>query len=383
MGVVAWGLGVPGVQRGLWCWGRGEPGPTGDVGGGAGRGAGGGVGAREWVGGAGSRGEVQALRRCCPRTSPAPSSTCWSSPRPVARAVTAPHPVCASGRASTSAAEGGAARPRPAQAQFPIKPLFPQGSGVPGRGVGGRGRRGVAAPAQCARGLRGGGGISCRGMSGPGGPGPGGGKLDINRAGVAELEGALSGIGRRRARGIVRKREVRVGGGGPAPLLSGRAWAGGRRGPGPGGREGAAAEAGGDSARRGAGRLGRAAAAGKRVRRCRTKPPPPPRGRPGLRGPAPGQPTAPLARRSWGAGSAGFLRCPQPRPGGAAPQGEGRRWNRGRGRLCRLAVCRARPAGSRGVGQPPGAGRVSGPRGQSSSLAQAGRPGSAVPLCLG
>lgn len=46
------------------------------------------------------------------------------------------------------------------------------------------------------------------GMSGPGpGPGPGGGKLDINRAGVAELEGALSGIGRRRARGIVRKRE--------------------------------------------------------------------------------------------------------------------------------------------------------------------------------
>ncbi|XP_067420738.1 F-box/WD repeat-containing protein 7-like isoform X2 [Emydura macquarii macquarii] len=44
-------------------------------------------------------------------------------------------------------------------------------------------------------------------MSGPGGPGPGGGKLDINRAGVSELEGALSGIGRRRARGIVRKRE--------------------------------------------------------------------------------------------------------------------------------------------------------------------------------
>ncbi|XP_051647103.1 F-box/WD repeat-containing protein 7-like [Manacus candei] len=44
-------------------------------------------------------------------------------------------------------------------------------------------------------------------MSGPGGPGPGGAKLDINRAGVAELEGALSGIGRRRARGIVRKRE--------------------------------------------------------------------------------------------------------------------------------------------------------------------------------
>ncbi|KAM6226049.1 LOW QUALITY PROTEIN: uncharacterized protein LJ264_015962 [Porphyrio hochstetteri] len=44
-------------------------------------------------------------------------------------------------------------------------------------------------------------------MSGPGGPGPGGGKVDINRAGVAELEGALSGIGRRRARGIVRKRE--------------------------------------------------------------------------------------------------------------------------------------------------------------------------------
>lgn len=46
-------------------------------------------------------------------------------------------------------------------------------------------------------------------MSGPGGPGPAGAKLDINRAGVAELEGALSGIGRRRARGIVRKREVR------------------------------------------------------------------------------------------------------------------------------------------------------------------------------
>ncbi|KAK2517570.1 hypothetical protein Q9233_013005 [Columba guinea] len=44
-------------------------------------------------------------------------------------------------------------------------------------------------------------------MSGPGGPGPGAGRLDINRAGVAELEGALSGIGRRRARGIVRKRE--------------------------------------------------------------------------------------------------------------------------------------------------------------------------------
>ncbi|XP_071286079.1 ribosomal RNA-processing protein 8 isoform X2 [Agelaius tricolor] len=39
------------------------------------------------------------------------------------------------------------------------------------------------------------------------GPGPAGAKLDINRAGVAELEGALSGIGRRRARGIVRKRE--------------------------------------------------------------------------------------------------------------------------------------------------------------------------------
>nr|XP_028581290.1 ribosomal RNA-processing protein 8 isoform X4 [Podarcis muralis] len=49
-------------------------------------------------------------------------------------------------------------------------------------------------------------------MSGSaGGPGPGGGggggKLDINRACVAELERALVGIGRRRARGIVRKRE--------------------------------------------------------------------------------------------------------------------------------------------------------------------------------
>ncbi|XP_051494548.1 uncharacterized protein HI_1008-like, partial [Apus apus] len=44
-------------------------------------------------------------------------------------------------------------------------------------------------------------------MSGPGGPGPGAGKLDINRAGVAELQAALRGIGRRRARGIVRKRE--------------------------------------------------------------------------------------------------------------------------------------------------------------------------------
>ncbi|XP_074865407.1 F-box/WD repeat-containing protein 7-like [Carettochelys insculpta] len=44
-------------------------------------------------------------------------------------------------------------------------------------------------------------------MSGSGGAGPGGGKLDINRAGVSELQGALSGVGRRRARGIVRKRE--------------------------------------------------------------------------------------------------------------------------------------------------------------------------------
>ncbi|XP_071609754.1 ribosomal RNA-processing protein 8 isoform X1 [Heliangelus exortis] len=83
-----------------------------------------------------------------------------------------------------------------------------------GRSLAGRGR-GFAAPAQSARGLRGGSGSSggsgaryrYRGMSGPGGPGPGGGKVDINRAGVAELEGALSGIGRRRARGIVRKRE--------------------------------------------------------------------------------------------------------------------------------------------------------------------------------
>ncbi|XP_054254721.1 F-box/WD repeat-containing protein 7-like [Indicator indicator] len=45
------------------------------------------------------------------------------------------------------------------------------------------------------------------GMAAPGGPGPGARPLDINRAGVAELQGALSGIGRRRARGIVRKRE--------------------------------------------------------------------------------------------------------------------------------------------------------------------------------
>uniref|UniRef100_A0ABM5FVG5 F-box/WD repeat-containing protein 7-like n=1 Tax=Pogona vitticeps TaxID=103695 RepID=A0ABM5FVG5_9SAUR len=39
-----------------------------------------------------------------------------------------------------------------------------------------------------------------------GAPGPDG-KLDLNRAGAAELERALVGIGRRRARGIVRKRE--------------------------------------------------------------------------------------------------------------------------------------------------------------------------------
>lgn len=63
------------------------------------------------------------------------------------------------------------------------------------------------------------------GMSGPGGPGPAGAKLDINRAGVAELEGALSGIGRRRARGIVRKREVRGGRGtaGTTPCAETRA----------------------------------------------------------------------------------------------------------------------------------------------------------------
>ncbi|XP_039203929.1 F-box/WD repeat-containing protein 7-like [Crotalus tigris] len=39
------------------------------------------------------------------------------------------------------------------------------------------------------------------------GSGPGGGRIDVNRAGAAELERALVGIGRRRARGIVRKRE--------------------------------------------------------------------------------------------------------------------------------------------------------------------------------
>ncbi|XP_058040718.1 F-box/WD repeat-containing protein 7-like isoform X1 [Ahaetulla prasina] len=37
--------------------------------------------------------------------------------------------------------------------------------------------------------------------------GSGGGRIDVNRAGAAELERALVGIGRRRARGIVRKRE--------------------------------------------------------------------------------------------------------------------------------------------------------------------------------
>uniref|UniRef100_A0A6I8NZ51 F-box/WD repeat-containing protein 7 n=1 Tax=Ornithorhynchus anatinus TaxID=9258 RepID=A0A6I8NZ51_ORNAN len=36
---------------------------------------------------------------------------------------------------------------------------------------------------------------------------PGGGKVDVNRAGVPELEAALRGVGRRRARAIVRKRE--------------------------------------------------------------------------------------------------------------------------------------------------------------------------------
>lgn len=40
------------------------------------------------------------------------------------------------------------------------------------------------------------------------GSGSGGGRVDVNRAGAAELERALVGIGRRRARGIVRKREV-------------------------------------------------------------------------------------------------------------------------------------------------------------------------------
>ncbi|XP_048349276.1 F-box/WD repeat-containing protein 7-like [Sphaerodactylus townsendi] len=39
------------------------------------------------------------------------------------------------------------------------------------------------------------------------GSGPGGARLDINRAGAAELERGLVGVGRRRARGIVRKRE--------------------------------------------------------------------------------------------------------------------------------------------------------------------------------
>lgn len=38
--------------------------------------------------------------------------------------------------------------------------------------------------------------------------GSGSGRIDVNRAGAAELERALVGIGRRRARGIVRKREV-------------------------------------------------------------------------------------------------------------------------------------------------------------------------------
>lgn len=82
---------------------------------------------------------------------------------------------------------------------------------------------GGPAPARCCR--------ACAaaapgtGMSGPGGPGPAGAKLDINRAGVAELEGALSGIGRRRARGIVRKREVRGGRGaaGTTPCAETRA----------------------------------------------------------------------------------------------------------------------------------------------------------------
>lgn len=93
------------------------------------------------------------------------------------------------------------------------------------------GGAGGVAPAQCGRACSAAGSAA---MSGPGpGPGPGGGKLDINRAGVAELEGALSGIGRRRARGIVRKREVRLRAGaagkegsdgtGPPPSASGRA----------------------------------------------------------------------------------------------------------------------------------------------------------------
>ncbi|XP_042316177.1 F-box/WD repeat-containing protein 7-like [Sceloporus undulatus] len=52
------------------------------------------------------------------------------------------------------------------------------------------------------------------------GPGPGeGGKLDLNRAGAAELERALVGIGRRRARGIVRKREELKGFASPEDLL--------------------------------------------------------------------------------------------------------------------------------------------------------------------
>lgn len=114
-------------------------------------------------------------------------------------------------------------RPRPSAPPRapPIKLLFPHELALrwAGRGLG---RGGAARRVRGAPGALGARRRFLPGMSGPGGPGPGGGKLDINRAGVAELEGALSGIGRRRARGIVRKREVRAG---AATRGRGRAWA--------------------------------------------------------------------------------------------------------------------------------------------------------------
>lgn len=104
------------------------------------------------------------------------------------------------GRGRRGRVHGAGSAPR---AQSPIKPLLPP-SYACACGGGAAPARSCRACAAAAPGT---------GMSGPGGPGPAGAKLDINRAGVAELEGALSGIGRRRARGIVRKREVRGAGG--------------------------------------------------------------------------------------------------------------------------------------------------------------------------
>lgn len=163
-------------------------------------------------------------------------------------------------------------------------------------------------------------------MSGPGGPGPGGGKLDINRAGVAELEGALSGIGRRRARGIVRKREVRAG----AARCHGRAraWAGAAAGPGARGCAGSCP----GGLRRGLSPVSRP---------CRRSGPSP--GARAASGPGGGDPRASLGRRGPLCPRPEGLRVPRPgasRSGGALP----------------LAGSPARLCGRRGLGQSRGAG---------------------------